>query len=310
MPDLSRFPSRCKGPHDARKDPSRCRRRDDAPRRLTRAAPTRQAAELLLSLAPEASSPRPLPLPLHADHVVFWEGSRADASGHGWRGDHLPVSGARDTSTEISGVRRPRPLSGVYLDAFARNLCPVRSVIMLDESLSMDYLSLMDVVEISFLPALPTARRRVHADALAFSMNFRSGSCAFLGSPVSWEAMTDYSLVSLMDRFNHTVATNVAELPQGHKWQCRSCRYQFSVTNDHARFSPSASVVHRMCVSKKGVSAIQMPLSVSPTAPPGISVTASKAIGAWSTYGSSCRSAIISIRSFVFLPLLWVWLRS
>ena len=97
--------------------------------------------------------------------------------------------------------------------------------------------------------------------------------------------MTDYSLVSLMDRFNcdskcsdaleqlrwpvgvactRCGDTNVAELPQGHKWQCRSCRYQFSVKagtimhDSHLPLRKWFIAIYLMCVSKKGISAIQM----------------------------------------------------
>ena len=58
--------------------------------------------------------------------------------------------------------------------------------------------------------------------------------------------------------------TNVGELPQGHKWHCRSCRYKFTVTagtimhDSHLSLRKWFLAIYLMCVSKKGISALQL----------------------------------------------------
>ncbi len=93
------------------------------------------------------------------------------------------------------------------------------------------------------------------------------------------------NLVELMDRYNSDVTcrkalegvrwptgvactrcgdTNVGELPQGHKWHCRSCRYKFTVTagtimhDSHLPLRKWFLAIYLMCVSKKGMSAHQL----------------------------------------------------
>ena len=95
----------------------------------------------------------------------------------------------------------------------------------------------------------------------------------------------DINLISLIDRFGSDekcrkaleeirwpdgVActrcgdTNVAELAQKHKWQCRSCQYKFTVTagtimhDSHLSLRKWFIAIYLMCESRKGISANQL----------------------------------------------------
>ena len=97
--------------------------------------------------------------------------------------------------------------------------------------------------------------------------------------------MMDVNLISLIDRFNcdekcrkalksirwpEGVAcircgdTNASELPQKHKWLCKSCRYKFTVTagtimhDSHLPLRKWFLAIYLMCESKKGMSANQL----------------------------------------------------
>lgn len=58
--------------------------------------------------------------------------------------------------------------------------------------------------------------------------------------------------------------TNVLELPKQHRWLCRGCRYQFSVTSgtimhdSHLPLRKWFLAIYMMCESKRGISAHQL----------------------------------------------------
>ena len=97
--------------------------------------------------------------------------------------------------------------------------------------------------------------------------------------------MPTLNLLQLMDRYNSDEAcrealerirwpagvaclrcgdVNVTDLGKHNRWQCTSCRYQFSVTagtimhDSHLPLRKWFTAIYLLCISKKGISALQM----------------------------------------------------